>query len=293
MKLIEQGYSGRIILHLIFFFIIQSLLATGSSIAEEGSGHESFRVHGRLSVYNGNPSCRIWMVGSTRVLGVHETGTGEECPVPSGLAEILREDVNDRMIYADFEVTPLGPHREGIMQPVKVESAANIIVTNRKMQVLKRISGAIPESALPKGWINPDKSQVQGDLPRERDPSRYLVVRGDFDGNGLIDEAKLLIAKKGDRLALFAFLCRPSGKRDAILLTKEERPGYFGVVGIKKVRPGTYMTVCAELVNCPEKEPKQVTLSYDGIEFFKFEGFAVFFYWDSLLRSFKVVFVAD
>jgi hypothetical protein len=102
---------------------------------------EPFRVHGRLSVYNGNPSCRIWIVGTNRILGIHETK--EECPVPPILSQILKEDINDRLIYADFVVSPLTEYREGVMQIVRIESAENVIVTKRDMRFLKRLTGII------------------------------------------------------------------------------------------------------------------------------------------------------
>ncbi len=100
-----------------------------------------FRVHGRLSVYNGNPSCRIWIVGTNRILGIHEAE--EECPVPPILFQVLKEDINDRLIYADFVVSPLTEYKEGVMQFVKVESAENVVVTKRDMRLLKRLSGII------------------------------------------------------------------------------------------------------------------------------------------------------
>jgi len=100
-----------------------------------------FRVHGRLSVCNGNPSCRIWIVGTNRILGIREI---EEKPlVAPVLHQILKEDVNDRLIYADFVVSPLTKYKEGVMQMVKVESAENVIVTKRDMRFLKHLTGTI------------------------------------------------------------------------------------------------------------------------------------------------------
>ena len=102
---------------------------------------ESMRVHGRLSVYDGNPSCRIWIVGTKRILGIHEFE--EECPIPVELHRILAEDVNDRLIYADFIVRPLTEQKDGVMQIVQFESAENIVVTTRDRQFLRKIDGVI------------------------------------------------------------------------------------------------------------------------------------------------------
>jgi hypothetical protein len=131
---------------LVFFFMLLGVIqyaAAQQAITEvqnEPVG-KPFRVHGRLSVYNGNPSCRIWIVGTNRILGIHEIE--EEPLMPPGLLQILKEDINDRLIYADFVVSPLTSFREGVMQIVKVESTENVIVTKRDMRFLKRLTGII------------------------------------------------------------------------------------------------------------------------------------------------------
>src|SRR5439155_26631041 len=38
---------------------------------------DCFRVHGRLAYYNGNPSFRIWRIGTDRILGVQD----DEAPI--------------------------------------------------------------------------------------------------------------------------------------------------------------------------------------------------------------------
>jgi hypothetical protein len=116
---------------------------SSDSLASDSAGAESFRVHGRLYVDVGTPSCRIWVVGTGRILGIYEFEAGKECPVPPELLKILKEDVNDRCIYADFVVTPLASRREGVMQPVKLERAENIVVTTRSMQFLRRVPGVV------------------------------------------------------------------------------------------------------------------------------------------------------
>jgi hypothetical protein len=100
-----------------------------------------FLVHGRLSVYNGNPSCRIWIVGTKRILGIREVE--EKGLLPAELQQILMENIDDRLIYADFLVSPLTEYREGVMQIVKVESAENIIVTDSHGHFLRKVSGTV------------------------------------------------------------------------------------------------------------------------------------------------------
>jgi hypothetical protein len=88
-------------------------------------------VHGRLSLWNGNPTVRLWVVGTHRVLGVAQpNGTLEDLP-----PEILRlwaAGGNDAMwaseLYGDFRVCPLAPERPGRMQGVRLESGRNLVL---------------------------------------------------------------------------------------------------------------------------------------------------------------------
>jgi hypothetical protein len=80
---------------------------------------ECLLVHGRLSVWNGNPTFRIWPVGTKRMLGVRE-----EFEAPTELDPYLGHF--DDVVYADFNVCPLTKPRPGVMQIVCVESATHI-----------------------------------------------------------------------------------------------------------------------------------------------------------------------
>ena len=39
---------------------------------------DCFEIHGRLSLYNGTPSVRLWPVGTKRLLGVRESDIKSE-----------------------------------------------------------------------------------------------------------------------------------------------------------------------------------------------------------------------
>jgi len=86
---------------------------------------DCFLVHGRLSVWNGNPSFRIWPVGTKRMLGVRN-----EFDLPSELDRYLGHF--DDVVYADFKVCPLTAPKQGVMQIVCVQSATHIQKTTRR-----------------------------------------------------------------------------------------------------------------------------------------------------------------
>lgn len=83
-----------------------------------------FTVHGRLSVYNGTPGIRIWIIGTKRVLGVVPS---EEEIMPKYLSENLTPGIE---IYGDYLVCPFTKEKAGVMQEVCIESASKTRVKN-------------------------------------------------------------------------------------------------------------------------------------------------------------------
>src|SRR3989304_9686482 len=92
-------------------------------------------ARGRLVFASGNPSYRIWKVGTKRILGVYSgpaaftprTNEDSENPeFPANVAKVYRPPNN--ILYADFEICPLEPEQKGEMQSVCVETAKNIFV---------------------------------------------------------------------------------------------------------------------------------------------------------------------
>jgi hypothetical protein len=100
----------------------------------ENSG-SCYWTHGRLNFGNGNPSYRIWKVGTKRILAVYSgpsrfpprTREDSELPeFPASVDKVFRPPNN--WIFADFEICPLEPEQKDEMQSVCIESAKNIVV---------------------------------------------------------------------------------------------------------------------------------------------------------------------
>ena len=105
-------------------------------------------THGRLTYGNGTPPLRIWKIGTHRMLGVFNgpshfpsnTIEDEESPeLPVNLEEayavegrrmkrLTGKDPGPPIVFADLEICPLRPAKEGTMQPVCIESASKIFV---------------------------------------------------------------------------------------------------------------------------------------------------------------------
>ena len=106
-------------------------------------------THGRMSVYNGSPSFRIWQIGTRHMLGVfngpshYPARTNDDFENPELPSELYRAyEADNRALkratwimwaipppaFADFEVCPLRQEIKGWMQAVCVESAKNIFI---------------------------------------------------------------------------------------------------------------------------------------------------------------------
>ncbi len=107
-------------------------------------------------------------------------------------------------------------------------------------------------------------------------PKPY-VVRADFDGNGVEDEAWLVINESGSGWKLIALM---NGDKTAITLVAAEdgNPQYFG---IEEVPPGEYRTACGKgHWECAADEPSVLNLKNPGFRFFKFESASTLWFWD-------------
>jgi len=90
-------------------------------------------TRGRLEFYNGNPSLRLWKIGTHRLLGIYSGPSVDRYGEDSGNPELPRSAERTfkpmvNRIFADFEVCPLEPEQKGAMQAVCIEAAKNIVV---------------------------------------------------------------------------------------------------------------------------------------------------------------------
>ena len=87
-------------------------------------------VRGRMSLYNGAPSVRIWRVGTKRLLGVSEQrfAVAGFCNLPASIRERLSWDSD---LFADFVVCPFTAEEPGVMQLVCVDGATHIVLRPR------------------------------------------------------------------------------------------------------------------------------------------------------------------
>jgi hypothetical protein len=95
-------------------------------------------AHGRLSIYNGTPTYRLWKIGTHRILGIYSGPNGEstdaldaEHPkLPPNLDRAFKSLSTE--VFGDFEICPLEQEEAGVMQAACIESAKNIFAAETK-----------------------------------------------------------------------------------------------------------------------------------------------------------------
>jgi hypothetical protein len=123
----------------LFCFVMLTLLVTSSAFGDDTQKpchlHPQvvgacFPVHGRLSLYNGTPSVRLWKIGTNRMLGVSQGRfalSGYQ-----NLPETLEQKLSwENELYGDFVVCPFTPAKPGVMQLICIDSGAHLVVKER------------------------------------------------------------------------------------------------------------------------------------------------------------------
>jgi hypothetical protein len=108
--------------------VIAVVVAVSVATSGVGAAAEPCRtVRGRMELTNGTPSVRIWIVGTKRILGVHQQDeVFDQLPVNIRRAWEGTDGVVGHQLFGDFRVCPLTPSHPGWMQMVRVESGRNL-----------------------------------------------------------------------------------------------------------------------------------------------------------------------
>ncbi len=91
------------------------------------TGQPCFTVRGRLVTgFNGNPSTRLWVVGTKRILGIPD---GYE--LPKSVQESLGVNSDDpvgKHVFGDYTFCPFTPDEPGVMRRGCIKEAVNLRV---------------------------------------------------------------------------------------------------------------------------------------------------------------------
>ncbi|CAN5249116.1 hypothetical protein BH09PSE6_BH09PSE6_27120 [soil metagenome] len=142
-------------------------------------------------------------------------------------------------------------------------------------------------------WKEPTVEEL-GDAWRDADPYRHAAIQGDFNGDGLPDQARILFASKAHEAAAFVYLSRPGGQAFERIQLAKFSDTIGRSMGLATVKPGHYGTACGKGTgNCKAGEPTQVTLDREAISLFKTRSSISYFVWDAKARRFDSIVITD
>ena len=128
---------------------------------------------------------------------------------------------------------------------------------------------------------------------RHDDKNLYLQVKADFNGDGVIDEARLLRGEDDARIALFCFLKDKDGNFTTFKLHESNDPFAINYLGIEEAKAGMHLTAAGKGYGAFEGESKSIELKNPAVNLFNNEGSSQFFYWDDSAKTFKNVCTSD
>jgi GH18 family chitinase len=157
--------------------------------------------------------------------------------------------------------------------------------------LLIALAGFCSAQRMPTGWTKP-APKLTGQEFRRKDPNHFLVVTGDFNGDGVQDKALLLVNQRTQKLGFFVCLTTATGcdwhrleLMDIALLD---------VMGIAKVKPGQYETACGKgYWECGKDEPDKLSTKRDTVEFFKDESASSVYVYNPRKHKFVSVATSD
>lgn len=159
--------------------------------------------------------------------------------------------------------------------------------------LMSQSSALARDRQLPLGWRVPTELELNYDW-RRQDVEKYSRVSGDFNGDGLADEALQLISSKGRGLGLFVYLSQNKKPFKLYRINLSKDAALLEEIGIAKVLPGKYDTACGKgYWTCKTGEAAEISIKRDSISFFKTESASSIFYWDGRAGKFQRIWISD
>lgn len=148
---------------------------------------------------------------------------------------------------------------------------------------------------VPDGWRRPEPDET-AQAWRDDSPHRYLRVRADFTGDGLVDEAAFLVETPVTRLVLVMLESRKDGPPTIDLIDDLGDLDALESAGIELVSPGTHPVVCdaeGDEACGPPDGKRPLTLTTPAITYFKPESASRLLYWNATTQQLDQAWTSD
>jgi hypothetical protein len=145
---------------------------------------------------------------------------------------------------------------------------------------------------IPSGWRLPSAADRTGDWQGAGAP---FHIRGDFNGDGIPDEAWILFRKRSSTWAVFAFLGTAAGPPRSIKLAEEHAAPAQRFV-LETIRPSgmVFRTACGKgYVQCASGEPLTIQFPLPSISFCQRESSCSVYVWQLKDARFQQIRMRD
>lgn len=159
--------------------------------------------------------------------------------------------------------------------------------------VFLTLSSSIAAS-LPEGYRYPTLADRTGAWKTAPENSVPFRAEGDFNGDGRVDRAWILLRESKEGWGVFVVL-DPSdseaGFIELAVITAETPPQSHG---LRVVDPGQYDTACGKgYWECEPGEPEELNLLLPALDVYAFEGARSYFWWDPETATFVRTWMSD
>ena len=162
------------------------------------------------------------------------------------------------------------------------------------MTLLPQDSHSQTKAPFPPGWRVAEKSDYSAEnlsVINNRVPNH---VNADFNGDGINDDAWILINETESKYGLFILLSKKGGDHKRANLAEYRKETEKLYMGISLMKPGKYKTACGKgYGDCGPNDPKVIVLRNPGIDFFAFESGDSVFYWNANKKEFIRIWLSD
>jgi hypothetical protein len=148
----------------------------------------------------------------------------------------------------------------------------------------------------PAGYRLPTESDFTGDWKDNRatNPMPFHAA-GDYNGDGVQDEALLLLRTSGRGFAVFAVIGSRTGSSKLIQLTFAPNESWDNHY-IETAKPARYDTACGKglaTTPCEHGQPDELNLKHSSIWFCRFGSACSLFWWDTKTKKFHQTLISD
>ena len=149
---------------------------------------------------------------------------------------------------------------------------------------------------LPKEWRYPTNKELADEPLRKNSSTGYVKTTGDFNNDGIIDSAFLLMRKKGHGHVLAIYISNMETGFSWIFVNKKKySEKYPFLYGIDIVKPQKGIkTACGKgYWKCSASEVPEIDISFPSISLFYFERADSLVYWSIDENKFKYMILSD